>query len=78
MNKATKVSESLKAEYACDYSKAKPNRFDKDRCAEPEDFERLQRKPRTLGFAEDLIGDCTLDEFKAVTPEDMGFEEYLS
>ena len=43
----------------------------------PEDFERSQRKPRTLGFAKDLIGDFDLDEFNSVTPEEMGFGEYM-
>jgi len=43
----------------------------------PEDFECTQRKPRTLGFATDLIGDFDLDEFNSVIPEQMGFGEYV-
>jgi hypothetical protein len=43
----------------------------------PDDYERTRRKPRTLGFAKDLIGEFELDEFNAVTPEEMGFGEYM-
>ncbi|MGO8671579.1 MAG: hypothetical protein ACLQVD_09480 [Capsulimonadaceae bacterium] len=43
----------------------------------PEDFERTQRKPRTLGFARDLIGEFDLHEFNSVTAEEMGFGQYM-
>lgn len=42
----------------------------------PEDFERSQRHPRTLGFAKDLIGDFDLEKFNSVSAEEMGFGEY--
>jgi hypothetical protein len=40
----------------------------------PEDFHRLQRRPRTLGFATDLIGDFDIERFNAISPEEMGFD----
>jgi len=43
----------------------------------PDDFDRCQRQPRTLGFAKDLIGDFDIEAFNSVSAEDMGFEEYL-
>jgi hypothetical protein len=42
-----------------------------------EGLERTRREPRSLGFAKELLGEFSLEEFNAVTPEEMGFGEYM-
>jgi hypothetical protein len=36
-----------------------------------------KREPRILGFAKDIVGEFDLQEFNSVTPEEMGFAEYM-